>query len=173
MKNNSLKILLFVSATLLLSLFCFIFIFTYQKINSDNQETQQDAINLQKEISKRDNTASLNQYLQKIASERILLEKHFIKSSDVVPFLNTIEKLAQDAGISSEINSVNAKIDNVELVVDLKAIGKFEEIYKFLTLLENSPYELEFATIDMHKINLSKDSRWEAIFKIQLLSFIP
>jgi hypothetical protein len=179
MKNNFQKILILVSVILLL-LLCFAFVFTYQKINDNNQKTQQDTINLKTETLRRDNIASLNQSLQKIAPDRILLENHFIKSSDIVPFLNMIEKLGEEVGVSSEINSVNTKIDNTELMVELKASGGFEGIYKFLTLLENSPYELDFTSMNIHRLGLSgvtdkniKDSNWEAVFKIKLLSFIP
>ncbi len=179
MKNNFQKILILIPIILLL-LFCFAFAFTYQKINDNNQKTQQETINLRTETLRRENIASLNQSLQKIAPDRILLENHFIKSSDVVPFLNMIEKLGKEVGVLTEINSVNTKTDNTELIVDLKASGRFEGIYKFLTLLENSPYELDFSSMNIHLLGLSgvtdkntKDPNWEAVFKIKLLSFIP
>ncbi|KKS24035.1 MAG: hypothetical protein UU82_C0013G0003 [Candidatus Nomurabacteria bacterium GW2011_GWC2_41_8] len=118
--------------------------------------------------------------LQKIADSRILLETHFAKSSDVVPFLDTIEKLALEVGTKAEVNSVDILTDNTGLIVGLKASGSFEAIYKFLTLLENSPYELDFPSIDMHKLAVSgvsdeniQNLKWEATFRIQLLSFVP
>ena len=179
MKNDFKKILLFISITTLV-FFCSAFLFLYQKINDNHQKIQKDIISLQTEASRRGNLASLDQLLQKIAPERALLEDHFIKSSDVVPFLNMIEKLASEVGVSAQIDSIDTKADNSELTVGLKASGNFEVIYKFLTLLENSPYELYFTSMDMRKLNLSgavdkniKDSNWEAVFKIQLLSFIP
>ena len=179
MKNNFQKIFLFISVTLLL-LFSFAFIFLYREINNNNQKTQQATINLQTEARQRDDIISLDRTLQKIASDRISLENHFIKSSDVVPFLNIIENLAKEAGVSAQIYSVNTKTDNTELIVDLKSSGRFEAIYKFLTLLENSPYVLDFISMDMHKLpspvepgKNAANAKWEAICKIQLLSFIP
>lgn len=179
MKNNFQKIILLIS-TIILLLFCFAFVFLYQKINDNNQKIQQNTINLQTESHRRDDIASLDQMLQKIAPLRALLENHFIKSSDVVPFLNIIENLAKESGVSAQIDSVNAKVDNSELTVGLKASGGFEAIYKFLTLLENSPYVLDFMSMDIHKSALSdvsdknvNNASWEAVFQIQLLSFIP
>lgn len=179
MKNNFQKILILVSATFLL-LFCFAFVSLYQEINKNNKKIQQDEINLQAETLRRNNIASLNQLLQQIASDRVLLDNHFIKSSDIVPFLNIIEELALKAGVFVQINSVDSKTTNSELTVGFKASGGFEAIYKFLTLLENSPYEFEFVFMDVHKLASSdesskniKNSSWEAVFKIQLLSFIP
>jgi len=141
---------------------------------------QQDTLSLETEARRREDILALNRLLQKVADDRALLEKHFIKSSDIVPFLDMIEKLALQAGVSAQIDSVNTKIDNTELTVGLKALGKFEAIYKFLTLLENSPYELDFNSMDIRKLASSvvtgktvDNSGWEAIFKIQLLSFVP
>jgi len=179
MKNNFQKIILLIF-TILLLLLCFALVFLYQKINDNNQKTQQDTINLQTETRRRNDIASLDQMLQKIAPDRALLENHFIKSSDVVPLLNIIENLAKESGVSAQIDSVDAKIDNARLIVGLKASGRFEAIYKFLTLLENSPYVLDFISMDMHKLSspvvAGKDvnnASWEAVFQIQLLSFIP
>ena len=179
MKNNFQKTLLFISVAVLL-LGSFAFIFLYQKINDNNQKTQQSTISLQTEARRRDDIASLDRVLQKIVPDRTLLESHFIKSSDVVPFLNMIEKLAKEAGVSSQIDSVDTKVDNSGLIVNLKASGRFEAIYKFLTLLENSPYVLDFASMDIHRLSSPvtsdknvKNASWEAVFKIQLLSFIP
>jgi hypothetical protein len=180
MKNSFEKILLFVSATLLL-LLCFALFSLYQKINDNDQKTQQDVINLQTETNQRNNLMSLNQVLKKSASDRTLLESHFINGSDIVPFLDIIEKLAQQAGALAQIDSVNTQTDNTGLVVELKALGKFEAIYKFLILLENSPYVLDFMSMDMHKLSSPpvvpgknvESASWEVAFKIQLLSFIP
>ena len=179
MKNPFQKILLFTSLILLV-VFCFALIFLYQKINNNNQKVKQDTLNLETEARRREDILALNRLLQKVADDRVLLEKHFIKSSDIVPFLDMIEKLALQAGVSAQIDSVNTKIDNTELAVGLKASGKFEAIYKFLTLLENSPYELDFSSMDIRKLaspvvtgkNVD-NSGWEAVFKIQLSSFIP
>lgn len=178
MKNNFQKIILLISTALLLFL-CFAFVFLYREISDNYQKIQQDTINLQAEEHQRHNIASLNQSLQKIAPDMALLESHFVKSSNIVPFLNMIETLAQEAGVSVQINSINIKKDNSELMVDLKASGSFELIYKFLTLLENFPHELDFISMNMQK-SLSdvsgkniKDSKWEVILKAQLLSLIP
>jgi hypothetical protein len=56
--------------------------------------------------------------------------------------------------------------------------GSFEAIYKFLNLLENSPYELDFLSMDMHKmapdvvVKGAQNLKWEAVFKIKLLTFV-
>jgi len=177
MKNSFQKISLLVSVAILLVL-GLAFVFLYQKINENNNKTQQDSISMQTETNRRSDIQSLNKLIQKISPDKDLLESHFIKSSDVVPFFDTIEKLSDKAGVSAQIDSVDTKTDSSGLIVGMKISGKFEAIYKFITLLENSTYVLDFISMDVHKpqavVGKNIDSsNWEAVFKIQLLSYIP
>jgi hypothetical protein len=133
----------------------------------------------QAEMSRRDSLRALDREAEMISNSKGLLETHFTKGSDVVPFLDNLEKLAPQAGASAQVDSVDATPDGTSLMVNLKISGSFEAIYKFLTLLENSPYELNFSLVDIHKLvtpeslpNNLKNSKWEAVFKMQLLSFV-
>jgi hypothetical protein len=177
MKNNFNKISLFLSGLILLSLCC-ISVYLYRIINANNQKAESDMATWQTEANRRNDITSLNKSLEQVSSDRTLLATHFAQSSDVVPFLNTIEQLAPTVGAQAEVDSVNTGTNNNQLIVELKATGSFVQVYKFLTLLENSPYELNFLSMDIHKSSLtdapSKNvtaSNWEAVFRIQLLSF--
>jgi hypothetical protein len=167
---------------LLLSIIFFIFfscafVFLYQKINDNNQKAEQKTITWKQESLRRDEMQSLNSSFQNMTNSQALLETHFIKSSDVVPFLNTIEALGPAVGASAEIDSVDTSPDGASLIVELQASGSFGAVYKFLTLLENSPYD--FLSMDIHTITdvvpnkKVTTPKWEADFKIQLLSFVP
>jgi hypothetical protein len=111
--------------------------------------------------------------------ERILLDSHFIKSSDVVPFLDMFDKLAGAVGAKAEVASVVIAPDNSGLLVTIKATGLFEALDKFLMLLENSSYELDFISMDIQKSDVgvvsdknTPSSQWSAVFGIKLLSFV-
>lgn len=179
MKNNLPKIPLFFTIILLI-FFTFAFIFLYKKINENNQKAEEGIATWTKEARRRDDIRSLDRSLKEMEGDRTLLETHFAKSSDVVPFLDTIEKLAPTVGASAQVESVNTIADNAGLVVGLKVSGNFSSIYKFLTLLENSPYELDFLSMDIHILTeggmvgkVYKEPKWEAVFKMQLLTFVP
>jgi hypothetical protein len=179
MKNNLQKIFLAISVVLFVIL-SLAFVFLFKKINDNYKKTNQNTVAWMEEERKREDIISLGQSLEEIIDDKTLLETHFAKSSDVVPFLDNIEKLAPKAGVQIEVDSVNTKNNNSGLVVGLKASGSFGSIYKFLTLLENSPYQLDFTSMHLSKLQTgdapgknSKESKWEGIFKIQLLSFIP
>lgn len=170
-KSLALSIIFFV-------FFCFVFLFIYKKVDSNNKISEQVSMEWQAEASRRNDIKSLNKSIKVIEKERASLETHFAQSSDIVPFLNTIEKLASQVKVKMEVVSVDILKDNTGLMVEIKISGIFESIYKLLTLLENSPYELEFISADVQKSvvqnmdNRKKSARWDAVLKIKLLSFI-
>lgn len=138
-------------------------------------------VEVENEASRREEVKLLNNSIETIKRDKALIESHFAKSSDVVPFLDTIEALGPKVGVKAETTSVDISKDNTALVVQIKATGDFKNIYRFLTLLENSPYELEFTSVDIQKGGESgvdeqgipfSNAGWEATFGIKLLSFI-
>lgn len=156
---------------------CFVFIFLYREVNSNKDMSTLAQEKWQTEAINRDNAKSLINSIKVVAPERALLETHFVQSSDVVPFLDTIEKLSKEAGTKAEVISVDVAKNNPSLVVEMKAVGTFESIYKLILLLENSPYDLEFVSANIQSSNTGysvskKNSQWTANFQIRLLSFI-
>lgn len=164
---------------LLLVFSCFVFLFLYREIQNNSRTSDQAQIVWQNEANKREELRSLDRSLKTTEQERALLEDHFIRSSNIVPFLDMVEKLAPEVGAKAEVIFVNIPEDNSGLVVEMKVAGRFEALYKFLILLENSPYELDFISMDIQKSNEGTVSdkknsfpEWSAIFKVKLLNFI-
>jgi hypothetical protein len=179
MQNNFKK---FKKIPLIISLFFFLlsffaWLFIYKNIGDNNQIFDEVEMQLQDEATKKDEIRSLDRLLKAVEPERTLLDSHFIKSSNVVPLLDTIEKLAPQVKVKAEVASVDILSGNASLVVGVKAVGSFQGIYKFLTLLENSPYQLEFLSMNLQQIGgttlppKGQVSDWSAVFKIKLLSF--
>ena len=114
--------------------------------------------------------------MKSIEEEKSSFESHFIKKSDIVYFLDSIEKLSKSVGASTSIVTVNEDQDKAELALSLSVEGSFESIYKFLMLLENAPYEIEIVDFDIEKggsvvTATNSIENWKASFKIKLLSF--
>lgn len=155
------------------------FIFLYRQIDSNTKIAAQAQTEWQAESDRRGEVESLDHLLTSTEAERGALESHFAQSSDVVPFLDTIQQLAVSAKATSAIASVAILQDKTGLMIDVNASGSFASVYKFLTLLENSPYELNFTSVDLKTSEgLSADGKttptgkWTADFQIKLLSFI-
>src|SRR3989344_1541079 len=170
MQSNSFKTPLFISVAFL-GLSLIVFFLFYAKINNNYQETHIREKEWQSEELKREEIKTLDHSIKIIEEERALLETHFARSSDIVPFLDAIEELGRKAGDEAEVTSVDISKDQTALIVGMKASGSFGNLYKFLTLLENSPYMLEFAAVDIKReAGLSDSTVWDAVFRIKLLS---
>src|SRR3989344_765602 len=158
------------------------FVFLYKEVNNNNQKSQLGEKEWQAEALRRDEVKTLDSSIKAIEKERALLETHFARSSDIVPFLDTVEGLAPKAGVKAEVTSVDVLSNSNGLVVGMKASGTFNGLYKFLILLENSPYELEFISMNMQSetvvtVSNTEDKnalvpKWNTAFKIKLLSFL-
>ncbi len=178
MQNNFSKISL--SLSIIFFIFSsFAFFYFFQVTNNNKKESQFAETQWQTEAFRRNEIKTLDRSVKVIEAERAQLETHFAQSSDIVPFLDAIEGLASKAGAKAEVTSVDILKDQAGLIVGMKASGTFSGLYKFLTLLENSPYELDFVSMDMRKeTELSREDKsvpvpkWNVVFKIKLLSFI-
>ncbi len=177
MKNNFPKIPLLVSFSFFFVTFL-IFGFFFKQIKDNNRELQSKELAWRTEAYEREEIKTLDHSIKIIEAERIQLETHFAGSSDIVPFLNSIDNLSDRSRAQAEITEVNPLADNSGLFVGVKASGTFENIYTFLTLLENSAYEIEFIEVDMHKEIKNEAAvkiempKWNVQIKMNLLSFV-
>jgi len=169
----------FLLSVLFLLAACLVFIFLYRETKQNQKITEELQTQWQKETERREEMKLLEHSIQKIDDQRILLETHFVQSSNVVPFLDTIEQLATSSKAASEVTSVDLSPENTELAVTIETFGSFEALYRFLALLENSPYELEFVSVDFEKQNVGVGTEdkntgpaWRAVFGVRLLSFV-
>lgn len=176
MKKNISKIIFSASVASFI-IFGVLFFVLYQKVGENMRKVEDSAAEWNSVVGKQGNTFSLNRMIEELSKNKELIDGHFADNSDIVSFLDTLESLAPKTGVKLEVDSVNSKEDNTKLQVGLKALGSFSSVYRFLLLLENSPYELDFLSVDFHKVqNINvdnkkiKESIWEGVFKIQLIS---
>jgi hypothetical protein len=183
MKNNSVKNKLFLSIVFFL-LTSTVFVFLYTKTMSNHKISEDNLLKWEKEYLKQDEINTLNRSIASVEEKKNLLETHFAKSSDVVPFLDFLENLAKNAGLQAGVSLVDLPEKEDGLIIEMKTTGDFKTTYKFLKLLENSPYQLELISVDLQngakKEEVSPNSttqtaqktEWEALLRIKLLSFI-
>lgn len=185
MQNNAGSFKKFKKIPLLLSIIflgasVFIFMFLHKQIEQNKvlaQKMQEDWL---VEATRRNQIQSLDRMIKATENKRALLRSHFSQSTDIVPFLDTIQNLATSVGADSEIVSVDiVKEKGVALDVEVRATGSFEAVYKFITLLENSPYELDFNIVDLQNTSptttieeQTTNANWSIRLKLRLLSFI-
>ena len=161
---------------LLFIILCLIFLFIYQQIILTKSAYKDIETEWSKEAQRRIGIKLLNNSFLKIENDKKILDEHFAQSSNIVPFLDTIEKLGKDVGVKVEVSSVSVSEKNKNLNIELKGVGNFESIYKFILLLENAPYELDFYSFEVKKNlnaqDLNKSTIWTTDLKMRLLSFV-
>lgn len=177
MRNKNIQNLLS-TTTVIFIVLCVAYFYFYKQINKNIKLTEKIKVDLQEEISKREEIKDFNDSFKLIEQDKNLFETHFVQKSNVVPFLNKIEDMAKSVGVEVEVSSIEISSDNTGLLVQIKSSGTFSKIYKLINLLENSPYELEFNSVYMYSEigdGLNKKggvNLWQADFNIKLISFI-
>jgi len=158
-----------------LAIFAGVFYFLNLTINKNDALAEATNLEWQNEALKREEIRALARALKMVEAESTNLNKHFAYSSDLVPFLDTVEALGVRSGVNLvETNSVNASTDGLSLTVGLNAKGDFNSIYKFASLLENSPYQLQTTSLNMQREGgegASTNPVWMASFNLKLVTF--
>mgnify|MGYP001559388871 CR=1 FL=1 len=178
MNNDPIKIEFISSVTFFAVALSALLLF-YGQIDSMEQISEQKLTQWRVESDRRDEIKSLESLIKKVESEKALLETHFAYSQNPVPFLDSIEKLAKSVNAKITISSVDIAKDENALFVSMNTSGTFEALYRFITLMENSSYDLEFVSINIKKegeVNTAtakqQTTDWSASMRIKLLTFI-
>lgn len=175
--NQQIKYLIF--SFIFFVLACASFWFLLRNINENKKLSDEAEIAWQTESTRRYDLNSLERSLKDINKEVLMLDSHFIHTDDVVSFLNQVEYIGSLVGVKATIESVNSREGNTGtvLVLGVKTLGSFPATYKFLTLLENSPYEVKISEVSLNRQEsfnlLISNPLWNGSFTIELLSFVP
>ncbi len=102
--------------------------------------------------------------------ERALLQSYFLaKTSDSIDFLNKVEALAPEVGITLETRGLESFADTTDnsewIKVDFDFFGSRENVENFIKVLETFPYVSRVT-----EINLSSktSTQWNATVKMQV-----
>lgn len=151
-----------------------VLLFFYSHFKNREAISEEKMMQWRVEQARREEIKSLDSSMKKIENEKVMLETHFAYSTNPVPFLDTLEAMAQSVGAESAVTAVDVSKDGQSLAVGLNVSGSFESFYKFLTLIENSAYNMEFVSVDVVKDGDldSGASEWSATIRLKLLTFI-
>lgn len=164
----------FALSLVFVALSCTLLFLVFQKIDENKTKFRATELEWQKEASRRLELKSLGILLRQTTAERAEIGSHFARPSNVVPFLDSVEEMARSVGADPEVVAVETPPGSSDLFVVVRADGRFESIYKFIELLENSPYELEFTLLNIERKNLDDTgAEWGAYLKMKLLSYLP
>lgn len=169
MKNKKLiiSLILIIVLNLIAVLGC---LYLYSSIRTQREFMRQDMKNLALLEKKVQNIKLLESQSEKLKTDAQKMEQVFLKEENIVGFIENLENLGKDAGVSIELSSVRMDDENIkEPHFDLILRGSFNALFRYIVLLENLPYQIIFEKLNMS----SRDKSWEARTVIILSSFIP
>ncbi len=175
--NSQIKYLFIAFIFFVLS--CASFWVLLSKISENKKVSDEAEIAWQSESTRRYDLNSLERTLKDMNKEISMFETHFVRTNDVVSFLNQIEYLGSLVGVKVKIDSVDSLEEGIGpvLTLGISTSGSFASTYKFLTLLENSQYELEVSEMNLSRQGTNstpgQNPLWGSTFRIKLFTFVP
>ncbi|CAN5714080.1 hypothetical protein BH11PAT2_BH11PAT2_09020 [soil metagenome] len=104
--------------------------------------------------------------LQKISAQESLVNGYFVATSDVVPFLESLQSTGKSLGSTVQVVSVSADPGkpHSHLNLSLSITGPFDSVVRTLGALEYSPYDaaVQNLTLDTPQTGSGKAAQWTA-----------
>lgn len=91
----------------------------------------------------------LRKNLSSTEERQATLVSYFIDANNPVPFLETVEGYATQAGATAKFDTVEVKSNPNRLDASVIVNGSFSGIYRFIALLEAAPYEFSITSAEI------------------------
>lgn len=122
--------------------------------------------------------ANLTSVIRQIESDQAQLRSYFVEQNDIIIFLEELESLGDVTGAVVEVKTIeeiegDGTYGN-QLDLNVTAQGSWEEVYHFLTLLENFPIKLvidqsEMRTIEAVSTEENPEEIWLSVLNFRVL----
>lgn len=158
--------------------------YVFSKISSERKEILELRKNILQGDKKSADEKSLARFLGGIKDEKSLIESVFLKGDDLIRLIKVLESIGEDSGVSLKISAISTeKKEASKPVISLSAEGTFEQLFKYLYLLENIPYLITINNVSFQKEEVGNESAqgnnkkigavpgWQALFSIKLESY--
>lgn len=103
------------------------------------------------------------------AEKRAMVDTYFLTTSSVAPFLEQIETLAKTAGVALVVDSVAEDTRTVAgakkpetygvVVFTTSFEGAWQDVYRFLSLLEHIPYASRIERVSLEQISSTENTK--------------
>ncbi len=126
-------------------------------------------------------TSELKKNLANAKDKEQILLAHFAEADNSVPFFNTIEGYGKSTGVAVKFDTASIPKDATRFDVTISFKGSFSGVYRFLSLLEASPYEIRIINTQLQAnlidVPVSKKTsipqvQWGGTISLSLLSVV-
>ncbi len=184
-KSKFLKIILFlaVCSTAMLVLYVFLF----NDIRTKNQNISEKSQYLSSEISREDYVLTTQRLLENYNDDINMIKSSIVSASGEVSFIESLELVARQNGLSIGIDSINVENDPknssttmVTLKIKANTTGPWANTYKFVSQLESFVYKTKLNSLVLSKLEdfsesgskiPGKRNQWKASFELNVLKY--
>ncbi len=148
-KNNLGEILGFLIAVISMSLGVF---YLVSDIKSNTGSLLQQRREIASVRANKEKVSRIKRKYSKELPEILKMRQMFVSKENPVPFIDFLEKLANEEGILFEIKS-SFQDKEGNLVFNVSAISPYANLYRFLTKLEKGPYFVKVENLNIKRIS--------------------
>ena len=146
--------------------------FLLREIKGKNERISNLVNDIELQTKKKSVITSVKAIVVETSPLREKLSRYLVEREGAVSFIELLEHLGKNTGVSVVINSVEKvpqeSTQQVEtLQLGLRASGTWEDVIRFLGLLELLPYEAQVEQLTLSK--LEKASPWQIVLSLRAL----
>jgi Tfp pilus assembly protein PilO len=164
-----------------------VFFYLYKQLVKKNENIANLLDRISSESSREVYAASVQKQLQTIDPDLKLIKTSIVGQTGVVSFIEELEKVAKNNGLTIENDSIAEETDPksvasstiVYLKVRSKTKGSWDGTYKFLSEIESLSHKVRINSFNM--VSSGSDSgssgktapknNWDAVFEIRVLKY--
>ena len=146
-------------------------------IKNKNEDISIIVNEIDSSIEKEAKLKSVKKLIEDTENERKKLDTYFVTDNSVVDFIESIEALAKEVEIDTEVVSVdiseNDKISEA-LLLSLEVEGLWSNLFYFVSLIEELPFKIGISKVDIKAVyedaNKTKSSgSWKGVINFNVL----
>ncbi len=170
MKNKS-TTLLVIAATVFLTVASF-FVYSVLEVGRQGERFSNAKQLISEHAAKENAFNKVESLLASTKSDRDKINSYFIKESDTINFISSIESAASQIGVDLKTNELSIEkavaddpLSTDKLSVGFTFSGSENQVKKFINFIENIPYHKSITSLDLVK----EDSQtWKSTVLIEL-----
>lgn len=156
--------------------------FLFFKVSSEKKSIIELRKTVLQNKKKNEEGKLLSDALGRLKKEKDTINAVFLKENELVSLIKSLESSGDNSGVYLKISSISPSVgegDNPK--ISFIAKGSFEQLFRYLYMVENIPYLVTIDKVSLQNIKNEKISHvdyksspsydWQALFSAQLESY--
>ena len=144
-------------------------VFLGRQLQTDANQIIDSYLNLYSTSRGKEDLEVTKKILTETMEARAKVAEAFLQGDELIPFIEQLESLEKKTGVEMKLDEPKSgagKTPNLEISFHLT--GPFNSLYRFLSLMENLPYQLEWRAVAW---TLDSGTTWSGDFSLAVVSY--